>query len=315
MFNRWVGILSVLGMLLANGALLWREVVPYWLTSSAPSNPASHLGIGERRVNQVGIFMATTNARVGSSWLESRRFENSVTVQSRTMLESLPIPAQTVAPAVVFNTSIRYELREDYRPGRLPIPDEIEMELNGLGFPIRARGEYFTGEFPFEWRVGDQRGRLLFPADSLRSLGDVFRPFDRLPGLYVGRTWSIEVFNPLAGMLPGLAGPGMQSEKIVVRVTGKEDIEHPLTGENVSTFVVDAPQARAWVAADGAVLVQEVELPVIGGLRLVKEPFDQRAFDEAGAYGILDDAYFDESGEEPGSFFDFMQPADQEFDR
>jgi hypothetical protein len=41
---------------------------------------------------------------------------------------------------------------------------------------------------------------------------------------------------------------------------------------------------RAWVAQDGSILRQRVELPLVGKLVLRDEPFDQAAYEESRAW-------------------------------
>ena len=112
------------------------------------------------------------------------------------------------------------------------------------------------------------------PAEATRALGDVIRPFDGLTGLEVGRTWRVRLLNPLAGMIPDWGARLMGNQSIVVRVTGKEQV--PYRDEMVEAYVVEAEKIRAWMTADGRLIRQEYEVPLIGRLVLIDEPFDPR---------------------------------------
>lgn len=293
MVNRWLGILSVIAMLLANGALAWRHILPRLLAGSPPANFATHLADNDERGIQVGIF-TDDGRRIGSSWLVSNRFGASVNVDARTLIREVPVPTPARIEGIILETSIRYELRDNYLTDALPIPDEIEMDIRGLGMPVKIRGEDFSGDFPFEYYIGNTdtpAGKFLVPASALKALGNVFRPFDRMPGLYVGRMWQVKLFNPLSAILPNVTGPEMEMQTITVEVTGEEEVVDPRTGRTVTAFRVESPQARAWVHQDGTVLIQEVDLPIIGTLRLLNEPFDREAFDQAGVYRLIDVDY------------------------
>ena len=73
------------------------------------------------------------------------------------------------------------------------------------------------------------------------------------------------MFNPIAVM----TGFGDRFVPMLVEVTGKETIV--ADRQAVECFVLEAANARAWVDARGAVRVQEVTLPMLGKLRIVRE--------------------------------------------
>lgn len=271
MLNRWIGILSILCMLSANFALVWHDFLPVWLADAPPSTDAEMLRSGERRAVQYGIFGAA-GGRLGTSWTVSDRYGDTVHVWSVTAIDTNFLRISSRSGQIVSEIRLRYERGE---------PDSLDIAVRGLGFPMRLRGEDFSGDFACDWQFGEERGKLLLKQDALAGLRDAIRPFDRMPGLYVGRTWQIELFNPLAGVLPGLAGGSSTMGTMLVEVTGKETIDHPRTGAPVEVFVVEAPQARAWVAEDGRVLRQEVDMPVVGTLSLRDEPYEEQAHNAA----------------------------------
>lgn len=269
MLNRWFGFFALICMVAANGALFWRDVLPGWLIDQPPAAAGETLNAGESLRLQLGIFDAR-GGRVGTSWTAIDRFDESVHVWSLTALDGMRLPVGPAGgvPPVLSEIRLRYVNDQ---------PDTLDIDVRGLGVPLWLRGENFSGEFACEWRLAHERGEFILPQHALAGLRDMIRPFDRLPGLYVGRTWQVELFNPLAGMLPGFGRAGGTLDTMLVRVTGREKMTHPLTGAPVEVFVVEAAQARAWVADDGKVLRQEVDLPLIGALTLIDERYDESA--------------------------------------
>jgi hypothetical protein len=270
--NRWIGIACGAFWLLANAAILWRDVVPHWLAGDPPPNEALLLTPGEKRFVQVGIYDDAGRA-VGTSWTTSTRVGvgGLVVVKTTTLLKPIALPAagDLVTPRV------RIEIGLTYRAGEASV-DSLDFKMLGLGVPVSLEGEAMpSGEFPFTWRVGEYRGKTVLDSRVPAALGDVIRPFDRLPNLYVGRTWQLELLDPLSQIVPQLKQVGLSLEPVLVQVTRRETILHQ--GEAIDAFVVEGGGATAWVAPDGRVLRQEVVLPLLGKLVLLDEPYDEDA--------------------------------------
>jgi hypothetical protein len=82
----------------------------------------------------------------------------------------------------------------------------------------------------------------------------------------------MQVFNPVAA----LTGVKSRFIPMTVSVVGEETIT-TADGKR-RCFVVEAPNARAWVDGHGVVHVQEITLPVTGPIRIVREAgFDDEA--------------------------------------
>jgi hypothetical protein len=274
MLNRWIGILSVAAMLLANAAIVVQDVLPRWFTDDAPPSEAQLLRAGERRQVQVGIYHAD-GWPVGCSWTRSHRkaVGGIVQVVTTTVLGPIRLSGGMAVPRVRVETEITYRANE------LRV-DELEFSMFGLGLPISLRGAAMsTGEFAARWQVASQRGDFILDAGAPAALGDVIRPFDRLPDLHVGQRWRLELLDPLSHILPQLRDSGVELEPIVIRVTGKTTITHQ--GQPVETYVVDGGSATAYVAEDGRVLRQEVDVPLLGRLVLLDEPYDEAALERA----------------------------------
>jgi hypothetical protein len=270
MLNRWIGIVSALLIVLANAAIVWRDVLPRWLALDPPPTEALALAPGEKRLVQVGIY-DDDGRSVGTSWTSSTRVGvgGIATVRTTTVLEPLALPGNVTTPRVLVETGITY------RSGQATV-DTLDFKMVGLGMPVTLRGEAMpSGEFPLTWQVGEYRGKTVLDSRVPAALGDAIRPFDRLPNLYVGRTWQLELLDPLSHMLPQLKQTGLSLEPILVQVTRRQTLVHQ--GATVEVFVVEGGGATAWVAPDGRVLRQEVQVPLLGKLVLLDEPYDETA--------------------------------------
>lgn len=270
MLNRWLGIITVAAMLVANGAIIYRDVVPDWLAGEAPPSAALQLQPGERRYTQVGIYDARGRL-LGRSWTHCWRTDPGfvVKVLTSTVLGPIALPQGLATPPVHIKTELTYR-QDDHRV------DDLDFRIFGLGLPISLRAEAMpSGEFPGTWQVGPRRGSFVLDSRAPAALGDVIRPFDRLPNLYVGRSWRLDLLDPLAQILPGLKAGGLDLEPVLIRVSGKEVIEHQ--GARIEAFVVEGAGATAWATSDGRVLRQVVNVPLLGELTLRDEPYDEDA--------------------------------------
>jgi len=272
--NRWIGFGCVFLMLVGNATLFVRDVLP-GLVVGEPPDPWCMLPADEERCAQVGIF-DSANRLVGRSWTLARAQGEFVKVESVTRLYPIQLPEELVTPHLRIDVDMLYRSAD-------ALVDELVMVIRGLPAVVELRGELITlEEFACKWRVGvpgsGPSGRLVLDAQATRALGQVLRPFSRLPGLRVGQTWRLELLDPLAHVIQGFKSPEILAEPQIVRVSGVETITH--RGRKVEAFVVETRQTRAWVAPDGTVLRQEVELPLLGKLLLRDEPFDRLAYEE-----------------------------------
>lgn len=293
MLNRWLGILSLGAMALANAALFKRDILPIWVAEEPPRHGATFLGPGDSIKIQVGIYDAN-KVRIGTAWTYTRvvpppepadtdasvdggqtqvRGQCRVRVFSRTNLRAMRLPGNLALPEVVIRTSLLFDER-----GLL---DDLDIGLDGLDATIKLKGERFSAtDFACQWQVGDQRGSFILPDSATRALGDVLRPFDTLPELYVGRVWRMELINPLAHVMPNSDRRGFDTESVLVRVTAEEKIQH--RGREELTYRVEARGVRAWVLPEGRVLRQEVDLPFLGTLTILDEAYTERAWYSGG---------------------------------
>ena len=249
--NRLLGMVVVSLWLASVGALVVHDMWPRWTAEPPPGVEAALQDV------QMGIFDAR-GGRVGTAWNSVQPFDESLSVEATTVLESVPM----LPP-------IRVESVMRYFGGRL---DDIQVKVFGLPhLDITLRGEHMGGGFPCELRVGPVRRTFAFDDQAMQAMGESMRPFSVLPDLEVGRRWQVKLFNPIRQ----LVGDRADFELLVVEVTGKESIEHE--GRTVECFRVEARDVVAFADETGRVLEQRVRLPMIGGIVLRDEAYDEAA--------------------------------------
>lgn len=308
MTNRWIGIFLLALMLLANTAVMVRDVLPAWFAGDAPPPDALFVEYGRPRLTQVAIY-DSQGRPLGRSWTRSQRGGEIVTTSQTTLLEPLTLPTGHTTPRIRIETELTFLLpgygtggiatqpfgesrapaaagpgdKDAPRPAnRDPRLDSLDFRVIGLGFPVELRGSVLpSDDFPCTWRAGPHTGQFSLDSFVPRAVGDVIRPFDRLHDLYVGRTWRVKLLDPLAVLFHDDASAAPELDSELVRVVGVERLA--LVTGSVEAFVVQSANATAWVAADGTVLRTEVVVPLLGRLVLLDEPYDEAAWREARA--------------------------------
>jgi hypothetical protein len=247
--NRLLAMVVISLWLTSVCGLIVHDMWPRWTAEPPPGVEAAPRDV------QMGIFDAH-GGRIGAAWNSVQSSEESLSVESTTVLESVPM-----LPPIRVESVLRYFA------GRL---DDIQVKVFGLPhLDITLRGEHMGGGFPCELRVGPVRRTFAFDDQAMQAMGESMRPFSVLPDLEVGRRWQIKLFNPIRQ----LVGHREDFESVVVEVTGKETIEYQ--GRTVECFRVEARDVVAFVDETGRVLEQRVRLPVIGGIVLRDELYDE----------------------------------------
>lgn len=271
MLNRWIGITACVLMLAANAALIRRDLIPNWFASDPPGNEAMTLGAGERRRSQIGIY-DHRGARIGEGWSLAQRSGNMLNLETWTYFPSLALPNGSKTRLRV-HTSFHY-----VESGTLyTLKMELESDILPDSFRIEGEAVEAARNFACEWSIGSLKGTFTFPLDATRALGESMRPFERLSGLFVGRSWRVKLVDPLSNLLPGWMSSRLASEPILVEVTGMETIQH--FGEFVEVFRVEAKSmnVKAYVRRDGIVLRQMLSVPLLGEITVVEEPMSEPA--------------------------------------
>lgn len=196
--------------------------------------------------------------QVGTVWTTYRIDETAIRRGDLIWIDRLPVD---IAP-------LRLTVNSDFTVGG--VLDEFTLRLETEDADLRLHGERFPSDFSFTFESGPMEKAFKVPLSSGGLFAGAFNPFSELGILQVGKMWRMQVVNPVAL----ITGVGNRFIPLIVEVTGEERIETPQGAKNC--MVVESPSAKAWVDADGRVQVQEVTLPVIGSLRIVR----QAGFDE-----------------------------------
>jgi hypothetical protein len=134
------------------------------------------------------------------------------------------------------------------------IPEEIVVQGVVEGSQLKLQVD--AGDAPF-------RVERFLPRDAL--IGDELSPQTRMPGLHVGQSWTVPVYNPLNPVGPS----DTPMDILQATVEGRERLDW--NGARVDTLLVvyradsgaafgSAPRGKMWVDSSGAVLRQEIVL-------------------------------------------------------
>jgi len=151
--------------------------------------------------------------------------------------------------------------------------DELTVTLRADGIhPVRLHGERFHADFSFTLDAGTRDRSFKIPLSEGGIISGALNPFGQLGDLQVGQRWRMQAFNPIAA----LTGFGNRFIPMVVEVTGEERIN--TESGVVDCLVVEAANAKAWIDKHGAVQAQEMTLPMLGALRVVRQSlYDEQA--------------------------------------
>ncbi|MBS0211502.1 MAG: hypothetical protein JSS27_21375 [Planctomycetes bacterium] len=132
------------------------------------------------------------------------------------------------------------------------------------GFRIRMDGKIDDNRLDLQIRSGDASyvTQFYLPRDSLVS--DALSPQARLPNLRIGQSWSVPLYNPFRP-------PSTPVEMMRAAVERRDDLEW--NGQSTPTLLIvyrsdvgselsnkDLPRGRCWVAIDGNVIRQEMQM-------------------------------------------------------
>ena len=263
MFTRTTGYLIVPAWIAAMGWLFAHDVLPGLTAGDPPLVRPDDWLRDDNRQAQYGIVGAL-GEEWGSIWTIHLVDEFSVQRHDLIWLERFPLPI----------TPLRLTMDSTFTPEGLL--DEFTVKLHNDNAIVELHGERFHADFSFKidgW-IGDRRLGSTFKVPLVEggTLGGVFSPFGTLRDLSVGQSWRMQVFNPLSA----LVGVGDRFIPMLVRVTGEERLSTPQG--SIPCFVVESPSARALVDDRGVVHQQEIRLPAIGMIRVIRQSgFDENA--------------------------------------
>ncbi len=252
--NRIFSSLVVLLWMGSMTALFVRDVWPAWTAQDLPPVCSADVFDGIDRNQQYGMFVGA-GGRIGTSWTRFRSITDVQTIEMTHFIERIgdfgPIRIET-------------DLRFSADQGRL---EEFSVRLHGAPQPIQIEGERIGDEIVCNIHAGTTRRAFHVNAAVAGMIGESLRPFSVLPDIHVGQTWRVYMLDPLSLLLGGKTAP----RPLLVRVTGRETIT--IRGTPTEMFVVEWPSSRSWVDDRGRVIRTQIDVPLIGRLTVLAEPF------------------------------------------
>lgn len=244
--------------------LVVHDIVPHWTASAPPPVQAGEwLADGSR----IQFTLSDDLGDMGSVWTEYLMDSRSIRRDDLIWLERLPLD---IAP-------LRISVNSVFTADGVLDEFSVQLETGGAGRGrMRLHGERFHSDFSFTLESGPLEKAFKIPLVEGGLFSGAFHPFGALTNLRVGQRWRMQVVNPIS-MLTGI---GNEFIPLLVEVTGEERVQ--TAHGDVNCFIIDSPNARAWVDARGSVVAQEMTLPMLGTMRLERQrSFDDRAFNEA----------------------------------
>lgn len=262
---RIFSILVIATWLAAMYQLVDRDVLPRWRAQEAPPLVSTPLAPLEKRQSQAAIY-DSKGRLIGKAWSSLSGSGDSLRYSGWVWLDRV-----SMLPPLRVDTSLTFTAEHDI--------DDFELDVYGVTDPtgaamkINMKGEKYGAYIPCVLQVGPFRRTLKFEAAASRQIADSIRPFTTLTNLRVGQSWRLQMLDPISTVL----NQGATAVPVVAKVETKEAIEHD--GQSVECFLVVAGRAKAWVAPDGRVLRQEVDVPGLGRLTVLDELFSQDELD------------------------------------
>ncbi len=256
MFTRMTGFLIVPLWLIAMSWVFAHDVWPRWTAMEAPPLSVNDWLVEQGRESQYAIFQ--NNVRVGDLWTTYRIDSKSAQREDVLWIEKFSLD---ITPLRVISLS------KFTGAGKL---DEFTVRLANPGIHGELHGERFSEDFSFTFKVGPSprlNRRYKVPLADGDLISEATNPFAHLSDVQVGQRWRMQVFNPLTAIL----GIGSQFTSMLVEVTGKESII--VDGSPRNCFVIESAKAKAWIDENGAVQIQEAQLPLVGTLRMVRQAY------------------------------------------
>lgn len=257
--HRLIAICVVLLWLTAMTSLFIRDVWPAWTAQDPPPMTSNQFPPSLPREQQYGILRG--QERIGTAWVDITVGGSMTMIRGTIQLNSLPLLPE-----------VRVETTTDFAEGTL---DRFLLDVYGTPLTINVRGERRGIYFPCTLQVGPIHHQASLDLSSSRLIGETLRPFSFLPNLQVGQSWRMQLLDPVSAAMSRRA----EFKSIVAKVTARESLVSPLSGERVECLVVETipRQVKAWVDLQGRVLVQEVDMPGFGRLTVKEEPYEKES--------------------------------------
>jgi hypothetical protein len=246
-------------------AMTWVIAHDLWPAMTAMPSPPLQLSEwlrGEGRQSRYTI--SDDLGDLGTVWSEYLIDERSVRREDLIWIERLPMD---LAPMRINIFSV---FTVD------GVLDEFTVRLQSQLPDVELHGERFHADFGFRLKTGTMERAFKVPLVDGGVITGAFHPFGGMTNLSVGQRWRMQVVNPLTI----LTGIGDKFIPLVVEVVGEERLR-TADGEH-NCFILQSQNAKAWVDAAGGVRRQEVNLPLLGALRIERRnDFDEKGQGEA----------------------------------
>lgn len=228
-------------------------------------------GEQERSTNW-GIYFG--GFRIGRSQMTVKR-ESEGTIVLRTQARV------SISQALKYVVGVAGDLDLDFRASISPLRGLIFFQATSGLLKADLQGTVRRNELLLNGHVGENRIRTSVPYDQDRLWGEALSPLAALPELgddQVGRTWSFDMVNPIAGAV----------QPVTVEVA--RSVEVRIKGEAVEVyelrFSTGSSRWTSWVTEAGEVLVQGTPF----GLALQREDLPPSVLAELKAEAALPSA-------------------------
>jgi hypothetical protein len=261
----WLAPLVILFWFVTTGWLVVEKIVPFFSTGSPPGYEA--LAVADGRAIPVAWTVMWNEEPVG--WAVSRaRLDRDGVARVRSRLKLDRIPIADVLPKwsklLLRDLPASAKLLSIEADGSLLIGEggavrsfRSDLRLPTVGQSISLAGDVQGEKVSASIRSGDLRYDVTRTVPSAVRLGDELSPMATMPGLHVGKRWTLPIYSPLK-----LGGSPI--ELLHARVGGEETMfwEDQLVRALIVAYRDDPsprrePRFRLWVDRGGRVLRQE----------------------------------------------------------
>lgn len=269
MNSHWFNTAVVVLWLATMSWLVTEKVLPPLLIGDPPSYHEIVTALNHEL--PVGWEVSLDGRRIGWAMTDTKKLPTGLTtIHGCAHFDGFPIEAVTpgwLQPlSRLIGTPVRglqmdagSELQLDGF-GRL-LQFDSTVRLEPCGEMITMQGTVEGGQLQLMARSGDLTFSYDVPLPPKSLMSDAFSPQSRLPGLHVGQTWSVPVFNPL-----------WPSKSPIEIISATVEDTQPIfwNGLHEDAWVVvyrqdsgsgvdggRTPKGKLWVRRDGAVLRQE----------------------------------------------------------
>jgi len=260
-------------------------------------DPPTHRAVAPEPEQVVAWTMSWRGQEIGSAATKLVEATNGAKeLYSRVKLDRLPL--RDVLPSwlqpllsrhldhIDVDAKSRTELDPNFRLARF----RSTVKLSEIENAIRLLGRVEDSQLRLQVQVSELKYEKSVRLDNNAFLGDEFSPQAKLPGLFVGRAWTIRTYS--AFHAPSAPVEILQAEverEEMINWNGHAVLTHvvvyrPDSGAGLSSAA--KPRGKMWVAMDGRVLRQEILL-LDSELQFTRVPDEK----PSGA-DLLDDPWF-----------------------